>query len=244
MLCCCLSQACLFTLAESHLLNIVTPAKNPFCFYIISVFISAVLLSSSSSCPNAAISPMLETHKIFLDIKSPLEKPPGFSAPLCRNVAFNSSSSHFLLNLPPLYLIASILVKPLLNHWDTRPQCWYNWCYFFFLILLDSAYYIWHSWSFPLFFLKHFLSFQYLSSTENLLLNLLNFPISKFGEPSNSINETLFLSILMIASRIITLNTICSQMQSIWISYLTSPCEHLDVNMSKTKCWNSNTHFS
>lgn len=158
MLCCCLSQACLFTLAESHLLNIVTPAKNPFCFYIISVFISAVLLSSSSSCPNAAISPMLETHKIFLDIKSPLEKPPGFSAPLCRNVAFNSSSSHFLLNLPPLYLIASILVKPLLNHWDTRPQCWYNQCYFFFwshltqLITFDiadhSLFFSWNT-SFP-----------------------------------------------------------------------------------------------
>ena len=155
MLCCCLSQAYLFTLAESHLLKIVTLAKNPFCFYVISVFISAVLLSSSSSYPKAAISPMLETHKIFLDIKSPLEKPPGFSAPLCRNIAFNSSSSHFLLNLPPSYLIASILVKPLLNHWGTRPQCWYNQCYyFFFLISLDSAYHIWHSWSFPHFFLE------------------------------------------------------------------------------------------
>ena len=50
MLHCCLSQACLFTLAESHLLKKnVTPAKNPFCFYIISIFISAALLSSSSS---------------------------------------------------------------------------------------------------------------------------------------------------------------------------------------------------
>ena len=135
MLCCCLSQACLFTLAESHLLNIVTPAKNPFCFYIISVFISAVLLSSSSSCPNAAISPMLETHKIFLDIKSPLEKPPGFSAPLCRNVAFNSSSSHFLLNC---FNLSKTTTKPLRHQTPMLVQP----VLFFFLISLDSAYYI------------------------------------------------------------------------------------------------------
>ena len=158
---------------------------------------------------------MLKTHKIFLDVKSPLEKPPGFSACLCRKVAFNSSSSHFLLNLPPSYLIFSILLKPLLNHWDTRPPCWYNQCYFF-LTSLDSTYCIWHSWSFPLFFSWNtpFPS-NILSLLKICCWIFLNFPAPKVGEPSNSICETLFLSVLMITSRIMTLNTICSQMQGL-----------------------------
>lgn len=74
----------LYLYSESHLLKDVTPAMDPFQPYIISMSSSAGLSSSSSSYPNATISPILKTHKIFWDIKSPLKKPPGFPVSLCK----------------------------------------------------------------------------------------------------------------------------------------------------------------